>query len=177
LDGSDGDPAMDIDAADGTDADASQILSQDDGDIATTDPCKIADDRPPDVLEGSGVEGSGDHSIEFYSNFSDTSSVVIDAFPFGNPGAPIPGLPQDPTAYEQFQATRGETWAPFKSQRDWDIAHWAKTHNISSSALDELLAILVPEVWIRLIISPIMTLILTARCLMKAGFHIAQSSN
>jgi hypothetical protein len=172
LDSSDGNPAMDIDAADGTDADASQILSQDDGDIAMTDPCEIADDRPPDVLEGSG-----DHLIEFYSNFLDTSSVVIDTFPFGNPGAPIPGLPQDPTAYEQFQATCGETWAPFKSQCDWDIAHWAKTHNISSSALDELLAILIPEVWIRLIISPIMTLILTARCLMKAGFHIAQSSN
>jgi hypothetical protein len=118
---------MDVDAAEG---------------MNMTDPCKIAVNRPPDDLGGPVY-----HSIEFESNFSDASSVVINTFLFGNPGAPIPGLPQDPSPYKQFQAMLGETWTPFKSQHDWDLAHWAKTRNISSSAVDELLAILVPEVW------------------------------
>jgi hypothetical protein len=74
-----------------------------------------------------------------------TSSVVVDIFPFGNPGAPIPGVPQGRSSYAHFRATQGDTvWAPFRSQRDWDIARWAKTHSISSTAVSELLAI--PEV-------------------------------
>jgi hypothetical protein len=132
--------SVDVDTADATDADAFQVLSQGDRDLTTTNACKIAVDRPPDVLEGLT-----EPSIEFDSSFSDTSSVVVDVFPFGNPGAPIPGVPRGCTSYEQFQATLGNSnWAPFRSQRDWDIARWAKTHSISSSAVDELLAI--PEV-------------------------------
>jgi hypothetical protein len=140
MDTSDGVPAM---GADGMITNAPQMLSQDGGDLQTNNPCEIAVDRPPDVLEGHP-----EHLIEFHSIFSETSLVVVDTFPFGNPGAPIPGLPHDSTAYEQFQATHGETWAPFKSQHDWEFMHWAKTHNVSSSALGDLLAILVPKVWV-----------------------------
>ena len=96
------------------------------------DTCQIAADTPPDVLEGSG-EGS----IEFDSRFSSTSSVIVERFPFGNPGAPISGMPQGPS-YGQFQAT---PYAPFRSQRDWDIARWAKTHSTTSLAVADLLAL------------------------------------
>ncbi|KAN0103997.1 hypothetical protein V8E52_011427 [Russula decolorans] len=105
----------------------------------STYPSEIAVDRPPDVLEVPAEQ-----SIEFESHFSDTSSVVVDTFPFGNPGAPIPGVPQGRSSYELFQVTQEGIWAPFRSQRDWDIARWTKTHSTTSSAVADLLAI--PEV-------------------------------
>jgi hypothetical protein len=77
-------------------------------------------------------------SIEYEAQFSDTSSVVVDCFPFGNPGAPVQG----PTANTEIQARPEDpNWAPFHSQLDWDVARWAKTHSTTSSAVDELLAI------------------------------------
>jgi hypothetical protein len=127
---------VDLDAADVTDADAFQELSRGDGHLTTTNACEIAAETPSDVLEDAAEQ-----SIEFESNFSGTSSVVIDIFPFGNPGAPIPGMPQGHSSYTRFQATQGDAvWAPFQSQRDWVIARWAKTHRTTSSAVNELLA-------------------------------------
>ena len=61
----------------------------------------------------------------------------MESFPFGNPGAPIPGMPEEPS-YEQSHAT---PWAPFWSQCDWDIARWAKMHSTTSSAVADLLAL------------------------------------
>lgn len=43
---------------------------------------EIAIDRPDDDLL--------EQTIEFISHFSETLSVIVDTFPFGNPGAPIP---------------------------------------------------------------------------------------
>lgn len=126
----------DEDDADAVDADAFQQLSQ--GDVLSTNATEIAVDRPHDVLEGP------EQSIEFDSQFTDTSSVVVDTFPYGNPGAPIPHMPEGPSPCEQFQATEGERWAPFWSQRDWDVARWIKSHSTTSSAVDRLLAL--PEV-------------------------------
>lgn len=86
-----------------------------------------------DILEDDVAEP--DPTIEFESSFTDTSSVVVEAFPFGNPGAALPG-PHTPN-----RATQGDSdWAPFQSQRDWDMARWLKTHNITSTAAAELLA-------------------------------------
>ena len=124
------DATNNMDTRDTRDIHAFQLESQ--GKMATTDTCKIAMDGWPDVLEGPG-----DESIEFDSQFLSTSSVVIEGFPFGNPGAPIPEMPQGPS-YEQFCAT---PWAPFQSQRDWDIAHWAKMHSTTLSAVADLLAL------------------------------------
>ena len=83
-------------------------------------------------------------SIEFGSRFMDTSTVIIDQFPFGNPGAPIPGATQGPPSlYDRFRASEGASiWAPFQSRRDWRIARWVKTHRTTSSAAGELLEIL-----------------------------------
>jgi hypothetical protein len=123
----------DLDAADVADVIAFQELSQGDGHLPTTNASEIAVDTPSDILENVAQ-----------SNFSDPSSVVVDAFPYGNPGAPIPGVPQGRSSYEQLRAALGDSnWAPFRSQREWDIARWAKTH-ATSSAVAEFLAI--PEV-------------------------------
>jgi hypothetical protein len=122
------------DAADVTDAIAFQELSQGNVHLPTTNASEIAVDSPSDIPENVAQ-----------SNFLDPSSVVVDAFPFGNPGAPIPGVPQGRSSYERLRATLGDSnWAPFRSQRDWDIARWAKTHGTTSSAVAEFLAI--PEV-------------------------------
>lgn len=70
------------------------------------------------------------------------SGVVIDKFPFGSPGAPIPGMLRGSSAYEMLQETRADTpWAPFSSQLDWEVARWAKMRGQTSTAVAELLAI------------------------------------
>ncbi|KAI9433897.1 hypothetical protein H4582DRAFT_2112690 [Lactarius indigo] len=61
------------------------------------------------------------------------------------PGAPIPDADQGLPLYHSSQETLGPSiWAPFHSQCDWEIAHWAKTRGPTSSAITDLLAI--PEV-------------------------------
>jgi len=70
-------------------------------------------------------------------------TVFIKTFPFGCPGASIIA----PAPHHSAAAGSGVTppedliWAPFFSQRDWEIARWAKTHKLTSSAFSELLAI------------------------------------
>ena len=47
--------------------------------------------------------------------------------------------------YESSQEGLGPSiWAPFQSECDWRFAHWAKMRGVTSSALNDLLAI--PEV-------------------------------
>src|SRR5882757_7270756 len=71
-----------------------------------------------------------------------TSAVVIDRFPSGSLGAPIPGMPCGTSVYEPWRDTCMESiWAPFWSQKDWEIAHWVKTRGSSSLAMDDFLAI------------------------------------
>ena len=108
------------------DADAFEVLTQ--GRI-------IADDSDPSDL--------AEESIEFESHFSDGSIVVVDHFPFGNPGAPIPGMAQGMSSHAQFRAThwQGDSiWAPFQSKGDWEIAHWIKTC-LTTSQVDGFLAL------------------------------------
>jgi len=70
------------------------------------------------------------------------STLVVDQFPFGNPGAPIPEKPQGSSVYESWEATSmGSLWAPFQSELDWNIARWVKMRGHTSSAVAELLAI------------------------------------
>lgn len=75
---------------------------------------------------------------------------VIETFPsnLGTPGAPI--STHHGHAYEKDRDAldsdaRGNPWAPFASQLDWEVARWAKLRGPSSTALTELLKI--PEVW------------------------------
>ena len=66
-----------------------------------------------------------------------SQTVVIDHFPSGNAGAPIPGM-----ACELNEDTATQSiWAPFVSQCDWEVAHWGKMRGPTLSALTDLLAI------------------------------------
>lgn len=132
----DDNPAVDLDVADVTDANTFQELTQGDGE---TNSSEIAADRPPDNQE------EGEETILIESNSTKTTSVVVDVFPFGDPGAPLPGIPQGLSSNARVHATQGDTvWAPFRSERDWFIARWAKTHSTTSTVVAELLAF--PEV-------------------------------
>jgi hypothetical protein len=76
---------------------------------------------------------------------SDPPQLVVDRFPHGTPGAPIPEMDQGSSAYQSSQEAFGTSiWAPFRSQCDWEIARWAKMRGPTSTALTDLLAI--PEV-------------------------------
>jgi hypothetical protein len=67
-----------------------------------------------------------------------TSTVVVDRFPSGSPGAPIPGMP---CGISWRDTSMESMWTPFRSQKDWEIAHWAKTRGSSASDVNHLLAI------------------------------------
>ena len=68
-------------------------------------------------------------------------TVVVEQFPVGKPGAPTPDRAQGGSTYDSQAACMDSLWAPFQSQLDWDVAHWAIRHSQSSSAVSELLAI------------------------------------
>ena len=67
----------------------------------------------------------------------------IEQFPLATAGAPIPGSDRRPSGFEAYQQSidSNNNYAPFNSRLDWDIAQWAKTHGLSSSAVTKLLEI------------------------------------
>jgi hypothetical protein len=125
-------------AVDGPSVDnAIHELSQGDDPSHATNAFENAVDGP-----SVDLEGLAEPSIEFGSHFSDASTVVMEVFPFGKPGAPIPDMPQGPSLYERVQAIPGGSiWTPFQSKWDWDAARWAKTHSTTSSAVSDFLRI------------------------------------
>jgi hypothetical protein len=69
---------------------------------ATQDTDQIELDDHPDTADQETVSG-----------------IIVDRFPFGNPGAPIPGKPQGSSVYETLREMHVDTpWAPFSSQLD-----------------------------------------------------------
>ncbi|KAI9437471.1 hypothetical protein H4582DRAFT_1815428 [Lactarius indigo] len=77
------------------------------------------------------------------------AQVIIDSFPHGIPGTPMPNPFQGQSDYWSHEdVLHTSVWAPFHSQCDWEIALWAKMRGPTLSALTELLQI--PEVTDRL---------------------------
>ena len=73
-------------------------------------------------------------------NAEASSTIFIDHFPHGHPGASLSGA--QVSAFESIQNALGDSiWAPFQSQCDWEVARWAKMRGPTSTALTELLAI------------------------------------
>ena len=130
-------PADLDDPADTADANTFETLNQD----QISSPASV-------TLEPSGLQSSTpppDDTIESRTyNAEASSTLVVDRFPHGHPGAPLSS--EQVSIFGSVQDRLGDSiWSPFQSQVDWEIARWAKMRGPSSTALTELLAI--PEVW------------------------------
>jgi hypothetical protein len=85
------------------------------------------------------------------SDWCPHSDLEVVHFLHGSAGAPVPGAHQGQSLYDASQEALGSSpWAPFRSQCDWEIAHWAKMCGPTSSALTDFLAI--PEVRVPLVL-------------------------
>jgi hypothetical protein len=100
------------------------------------------DETPIPQHNQTEVSEDGDQADTVDSeSMSTVEAVEVEHFPFGRPGAPIPGRAQSPSGYDSQATSMGSLWAPFRSQLDWDVARWAKLRGPSSMAVSELLAI------------------------------------
>jgi hypothetical protein len=107
--------------------------------LSTTNPDQMT---PPEIPEIPDLTQREDQNEE--GNQADVMPMltVVDKFPFGSPGMPIPDKPRTSTVYESRQATSMDSlWAPFRSELDWNIAQWVKMRGSTSTAVTELLAI------------------------------------
>jgi len=130
------------DTADTTDADIFEIITQTQmggfPDLNLTAP--NCEQIPSELAELGSLPENPPNLVE-PSSADVLPQVVVERFPFGNPGAPINSM-QDSSVYESRQEMfGGSVWAPFQSDSDWRVALWAKMNGISSSAVTELLAI------------------------------------
>lgn len=104
---------------------------------------------PPLPPLSASAPDSDHHNYDTVASHGcETSTIVVDPFSSGDAGAPITDDPPSHSDHDLTWPTRESPhqniWAPFNSQCDWEVAHWAKTHGTTSSAVTELLAI--PEV-------------------------------
>ena len=133
-----------------------------DSDADATDSDAGVIDSDADTVEADMMDADADA----------TSAIIISQFPFGHPGAPVVG-PHQASAPNGSSSTDSE-WSPFRSRIDWEVARWAKTCGITSSAVGELLAIPgVSPSLIRLDAG----LIHRPRLLMRSDFHTELQNN
>jgi hypothetical protein len=130
------------DNTDTEDADIFKMLGESDHSAVTIPEQAASDELPVSMLP---PESSMNEDIQSEAANLDSSPlvpVVIDPFPHGSPGMPISqGSCTDDT---DRTASDSSIWAPFRSQCDWAVAHWAKMRGPTSSAMADLLVI--PEV-------------------------------
>ena len=127
------DPSGPTEPADIMDADAYEDLTERNSCPISTVPnqCTIGEAAEPSDV---AIE----QAIPFdVPNLERSHTVVIDRFPLGNAGTPISSM-----ACESIEDMNAESlWAPFASQCDWQVAHWAKMRGPTLSAVTDLLAI------------------------------------
>ena len=129
------------DWADQLDADVLEVLARD----SNFSPSNHPELDPSDQALSLAPPPRGSVTVNTETSCSSGSDVIIEYFPFGNPGAPVPGMQRGPSIYEATRESLGDSqWAPFRSQCDWEFARWAKMRGPTSTAVTELLAI--PEV-------------------------------
>lgn len=134
----------DTDDADTTDADLLELLVNNYNITTNTEqdrPVEAQSAVPPATPPVDSEPVSPVHPSQPDGGNSDTNTpLVVDHFPHGSPGAPIPGARQG--SYQRSQEAFGASvWAPFHSQCDWEVARWAKMRGPTSSAMQDLLAI------------------------------------
>ncbi|KAJ4497640.1 hypothetical protein C8R41DRAFT_917363 [Lentinula lateritia] len=106
-------------------------------------------------------QNSGNMAIDPPTNTSKATNSLLHHLPShrdgihiqkfgGRAGAPLPRsqLHHSGTSYNGFQQyqssiadSHSNTWAPFASRTDWEVAHWAKMRGSGSTAFSDLLAI------------------------------------
>jgi hypothetical protein len=137
-----------VDPADATDADLLETLAND-----HSAPANSEEDHPVEAQSQDPLAPQPDEpwppapppTQPDADSLAAPPQIVVDRFPHGSPGAQIPEAPQGSSLYQSSREAFGASvWAPFHSQCDWEIAHWAKMRGPTSSAMEELLAI--PEV-------------------------------
>jgi hypothetical protein len=134
----------DLTDADLTDADAYEDLLRGDSTPADPPDQHAVEDLPgtPEAAEDADQTELGDQPDTADQEMAPGLVVDVEQFPFGNPGASIPGRFQGSSAYETMRETHTDNpWAPFSSQLDWEVARWAKMRSRTSTAVTELLAI------------------------------------
>ena len=130
------DPSGTTKPADVTDANTFEVLTECNIHLRTAIPDPHAVDSDDTTTEPSNT--ATEQPMPFNVPNAETSqTMVINHFPLGNAGAPIPSM-----AHESNEDMAAQSiWAPFISQCDWEVAHWAKMHGPTLSALTDLLAI------------------------------------
>ncbi|KAH8976730.1 hypothetical protein EDB92DRAFT_1810600 [Lactarius akahatsu] len=127
------------------DADLLESLAQDFNCCATvaTDHGPPASSGQPQSVRSPSPDPGPPPSVQSeHGNSDGQPQLIVDTFPHGSPGAPIPDVRQGSNVYQSSHELFGSSiWAPFRSQCDWEVAHWAKTRGPTSSALADLLAI------------------------------------
>jgi len=119
-----------------TDADAFEVLTERNVHPRTAIPDPRAVNSDDTTTEPSNT--ATEQPMPFDVPNAETSQMmVINRFPLGNAGAPIPSMVRESNEDMAAQSV----WAPFISQCDWEVAHWAKMRGPTSSALTDLLAI------------------------------------
>ncbi len=125
-----------IDNADAKDADIFEMLGEFNC-PAVSIPKQAASDSPPGPVLPLCSAGQSEAA-----NLEASPSAIIHPFPYGSPGTLISqDLHMEGTDSEPSD---GSIWAPFGSQRNWEVEYWAKMQGPTSSATADLLAI--PEV-------------------------------
>lgn len=147
-------------AADAIDPDTMDVNAMDtyatDLDADAIDPYALDSDMDADAMDSDGSVDANVTGLDAVdldtmdldtadldaSTTADSSTVIIKRFPFGHAGAPIvrPHQALVPNG-SSSTATGDSVWSPFRSQLDWEVARWAKTCRVTSSAVTELLAI------------------------------------
>jgi hypothetical protein len=103
-------------------------------------PLKFAPEFTNNYLIESDSTNQSSSQIEA-SDLDTTPTVFINNFSFGHAGAPIAAPHHSAVTWSGVTPPGDSIWAPFCSQRDWEIAQWAKMHGLTSLAFLVLLAI------------------------------------
>jgi hypothetical protein len=92
----------------------------------------IARDNDMDLQLEDAVQRDPDDNLDMY----------VEEFTRGRAGAPVEGrdIPAN-IHYQQTLSDQDNIYEPFQSKLDWELAHWAKVHNVSQNAFTDLLRI------------------------------------
>ncbi|KAF8487819.1 hypothetical protein F5888DRAFT_1796512 [Russula emetica] len=110
------------------------------------------DDEEEDLMYGANdyygeapapEQLKGAREVRWAAEEAFRKTPVVEAFPSAKAGAPIANIQALPRydSYRTCLKDPDNPWAPFLSQLDWEVAHWAKVCGLSSTTFTKLLKI------------------------------------